>query len=450
VEEEDLCILHSEGPEKDKAAFEEALDRHRRERGCDFAAIVFPRGSNFRGTQFIGGANFEEATFIGPADFRETTFHGPAVFSGVTFQNAAVFAGAQFDEEVAFGGASFNEGADFISATFDEGGVFHGAKFTKGAYFHLTTFNGVVSFRDAAFTREAIFSETEFAERADFSGATFAWVADLRGASCRKGALFGGTIFRSGASFSRARFLGSTLFFPSRAYSGTVPIFSTTEVDFRRVTTEPLDALVLRDVDLKRCQFLGTDLRKAEITGAKWPQIGRRDGVYDEIVPLKEGETRQWHHIERVYRELKQNFEERRDYERARDFHYGEKEMRRKNPDSSLGLRLMLWLYWLVSGYGERCLRPLVWAGILFIMCAGFYLGLGLCPKGESTRLAMMNTWNWLGYSFLYSFQVMTLLRPTDFEPAGLCGRFVYTAQSLLGPLLIGLFALALRQRLKR
>ncbi len=48
-----------------------------------------------------------------------------------------------------------------------------------------------------------------------------------------------------------------------------------------------------------------------------------------------------------------------------------------------------------------------------------------------------------------YSFRVMTFLRPTDLAPQGIA-KLVHTIQSLLGPLFIGLFALAVRQRLKR
>jgi hypothetical protein len=117
----------------------------------------------------------------------------------------------------------------------------------------------------------------------------------------------------------------------------TIPTFSEAEVDFTHVIVEPLEALTFRDTDLQKCRFEGTDLRKVEITGAFWPKIGSCFGVYDEIVPLDGDEIRPWGHIERVYRELKQYFEDRRDHERTGDFHYGEKEMRRRNPETPWG-----------------------------------------------------------------------------------------------------------------
>ncbi len=63
-------------------------------------------------------------------------------------------------------------------------------------------------------------------------------------------------------------------------------------------------------------------------------------------------------------------------------------------------------------------------------------------------RLTGGSVWGWLRAAF-YSFRVMTLLRPTDLAPIGIA-KFVNALQSLLGPLLLGLFALAVRQRLKR
>jgi hypothetical protein len=161
-----------------------------------------------------------------------------------------------------------------------------------------------------------------------------------------------------------------------------------------------------------------------------------------------QGSMRPWSQLERPYRELKQNYEDRRDYERAGDFHYGEKEMRRQNPDTAWGLRLFLTLYWLFSGYGERYLRPLLWTGLLFVGSTFGYMWWGLHPKASGSSLAWTNGWNWLQAAY-YSFRVMTFLKPDDWVPAGYT-HVINTFQTLLSPLFLGLFALALRQRLKR
>ncbi len=68
--------------------------------------------------------------------------------------------------------------------------------------------------------------------------------------------------------------------------------------------------------------------------------------------------------------------------------------------------------------------------------------------QGDFCGIALQGIEHWLTAAN-YSFRVMTFLRPTDLAPQGIA-KLVHTIQSLLGPLFIGLFALAIRQRLKR
>lgn len=85
--------------------------------------------------------------------------------------------------------------------------------------------------------------------------------------------------------------------------------------------------------------------------------------------------------MEHLYRQLKQSYEDQRGNERASDFHYNEKEMRRLNPNTRRSVRFFLILYWLVSGYGEHFLRPLLWASGLLVVSTLAYLFWGLAPE---------------------------------------------------------------------
>jgi hypothetical protein len=284
------------------------------------------------------------------------------------------------------------------------------------------------------------FSQFVFPDTADFSGATFGGEASFYHAT-----------FSEKANFYSATFAGKTRFAGRRRSAEAAGhIFAGTEVNFRRVVIDPPDAVTFLEADLTKCQFRDTDLRKVQLVGVTWPQKGQRIVVYDEIALVKSGDgsTRPWPQIERLYRELKQNHEDRRDDERAGDFHYGEKEMRRQNPDTAWGLRLFLTLYWLFSGYGERYLRPLLWAGLLFVASTIGYMWWGLRPNAGGSSLAWTYPWDWLRAAY-YSFRVMTLLKSDDWVPLRYA-QLVNTFQTLLGPTFLGLFALALRQRLKR
>jgi len=58
-----------------------------------------------------------------------------------------------------------------------------------------------------------------------------------------------------------------------------------------------------------------------------------------------------------LYRALRKAQEDSKNEPGAADFYYGEMEMRRHDPHTPWAEQVILWLYWLVSGYGLRRLR---------------------------------------------------------------------------------------------
>jgi uncharacterized protein YjbI with pentapeptide repeats len=425
IGEDELCILHSKDPDKDKEAFAEALTKHCKEKRHNFSRFVFPESIDFSNAHFYERAKFIGAKFIQEPKFCNSHFHETAHFFRAEFISGADFSHAHFGKGAVFSRARFAAVTDFSHVVFTGPATFDQAKFVEDVYFPDAQFTRAADFSNTKFTGEADFGRVVFNGEVRFLATTFGWIADFQEATFVGRVVFSG--IKAGECFER--------------------------VDFRDVMTDMNCALIFRDMTLNKWYFQGTDLRKAEFTGVEWATIiywlgSRREGVYDENLLLDDQQGGAWAHIERLYRELKQNYEDRRDYERAGDFHYGEKEMRRKNPKTAWGLWIFLNLYCWVSGYGERYLRPLLWAAGLWFFSALGYLGWGLYPKGEATKLAMTNVWDWLRAGF-YSLRVMFLLKPDDFFPVGYA-KLVHAGESLLGPLLIGLFALALRQRLKR
>jgi uncharacterized protein YjbI with pentapeptide repeats len=467
-----------------------------------FARAKFMGRAGFRNAKFIGYSNFQGAEFADTTDFANATFSAAADFEGAGFTNDAWFFKTKFESGVSFKRVAFRGKADFYEAEFgkeddgDDGddGITQGSRCSDSASseranFRDATFEGQASFTGTTFACKADFPHAKFNERSYFSNSQFKkkckeanfWGAqsaqqvnfveaifengvEFTGATFEKGAYFRGTIFLGRVNFLNVRFLGPTVFAPNTLFlheKGEDPIrpFSAAaEVFFIEVTVEPPDAVTFKYADLRKCCFQGTDLRKAEIIGAKWPEMDRflplsvkRNGIFDEKLLLQGEKIVSWSGVEQVYRQLKQNFEDRRDYERAGDFHYGEKEMRRKNPETGYGLKLLLYMYWLVSGYGEKALRPLVCAAGLLLICTFAYFTVGVCPKGGS-QLSWTNWSDW-PEAALYSFRVMTLLKPDELGPisdAKILHTLIYTVQSIAGPVLLGLFGLALRQRLKR
>jgi uncharacterized protein YjbI with pentapeptide repeats len=472
---EGLCILHSTDSAKDTHRFAEALVTHREQNGNNFQHFVFPEAPHFLDDIFTKAVDFSGATFsdgISFAFFHRRTFSERLIFQDATFSPWIYFGGVTFSKEVRFARATFtgdrglHGGANFVEATFKEEVTFDNATFDTWVFFGNVTFSGKTTFARATFNERADFERATFNAEANFANTTFNKPANFAGAKFNAGANFTNATFNAGVDFSwatfsgavtfaEATFLGRTLF--ARPQGVWVPgyIFAAAEIDFTHVVMGSPDAVTFLCADLTKCQFQDTDLRKVQLVGVKWPQNGRRVCIYDEEIASaysKQGGTPAWSQVERLYRELKQNYEDRRDYERAGDFHYGEKEMRRRNPETPMGLRFFLTLYRVFSGYGERYLPPLRWAGLLFIGSTIGYMWWGLRLKDGSLSLTWtypwVNLWDWLQAAH-YSFRVMTLLKPDDWVPLRY-GQLVNTLQTLLGPTFLGLFALALRQRLKR
>jgi len=113
----------------------------------------------------------------------------------------------------------------------------------------------------------------------------------------------------------------------------------------------------------------------------------------------------------------------------------------------------LLWTYRTLSGYGER-FYAIGWllALILAYAFVGLALGLEVQVAGDWIQLetgpsALGKS---LGQSFAHSLQVALLRRPTGVQPVSWVGDIVKTLVMVLGPVLLALFALAVRQRLRR
>lgn len=72
--------------------------------------------------------------------------------------------------------------------------------------------------------------------------------------------------------------------------------------------------------------------------------------------------------LSKSYRDLKVAYEQDKDYIYASDFHYAEKDLRRINPQVPRPTKVQLILFWLINGYGERALRPVGWFLLFFVM----------------------------------------------------------------------------------
>jgi hypothetical protein len=154
---------------------------------------------------------------------------------------------------------------------------------------------------------------------------------------------------------------------------------------------------------------------------------------YDEFAP-----------VERLYRQLKTNYEEERDFKRVGDFHYGEMEMHRRGSFWRQWMPFS-WhnLYRVLSGYGERPLRALIWLLLLIPAWPGLVCWLGIDQSVSKNPITYWDT-------LFFIFEKATLQRPVWPEGINWLGKMLASLSVLLLPGQTALFILALRNRLGR
>ena len=301
-----------------------------------FDCVTFDKSANFRGAEFLSNVNFSQGTFHS-VSFDQCTFHGRASFRNAEFLELDM-SKANPDEvyDAGFGGCAanftnvnFEDSTDFRDSRFETTSSFASTRFGNDVTFRRTKFceNATAKFSDTTFNRKCSFVDVQSHSRIAFTECLFSEDADFRNAALR-----GPTTFER-ATFARlARFGGlpPQKLEPARLY---VRFW---EVDMERVAFRNAD---LRDVSFYDCK----NLDRAEFSACLWNgSLGRQRVLYAELVLRgsrsewgtdeveEDGEVkRTWERVENTYRDLRRNFDDRRDYARASEFYVGEMEMRR-------------------------------------------------------------------------------------------------------------------------
>ncbi|WP_234337537.1 pentapeptide repeat-containing protein [Kitasatospora phosalacinea] len=296
---------------------------------------------------------------------------------------------------------------------------------------------------------------------------------------------------------------------PFRALGGELPepvlLGSTPSAGVQLLSLEGADAaqLVLTDVDLTNCQLTGAfHLDQIRIgfgcTFARPPASWYRSGLLPARRSTRKvlAEEHHWrakagdagwqqgpHHglpgmgagpedLVGAYQQLRKAFEEAGNEPDAADFYYGEMEMRRHDRSRPRAERRLLWLYWLVSGYGLRASRALSWlvAAMGVTLLAMMLLGLpNDSPDPQTTGTYSAGTvkavtktpdpsltlpWRKRLTVDRAEKGALVVVNSVVFRSSGqnltLPGTVIEMASRIGEPVLLGLAALAVRSRVKR
>ncbi len=483
VDEEAVCLMHSKDPKKSDAAFQEEFERILRDAGegdADFTRFVFP-SADFTGREFRAKCTFGFATFT-----------QKAIFSAATFTEHASFHGAMFTQGAYFSWAKFTQHAYFHNATFTQYANFSGAEFTHDAVFVEATFMQVASFDHAAFTQDTFFSRATFRQEADFSGATFTRETYFEKTVFEKSAEFFGATFERRVEFRGTRFRENN----NEDRPG--PIFSLARF-------EKPELVLFYKTYLGQALFHNCDVSRFQFSSVRWRGRRKNDKrmVFEEIIGTKDDaataleteddnpDDRNYDLIAELYQQLKKNYDDKRDYWTAGDFHYGEMEMKRRSSRRSnpalrwlhRNLGLAAW-YRYASDYGESYVKPFVCLLVVLALFTVIYPACGLHrvssekgspsgPVAQTSSIAtntdeisytnlsqflsvsqngkLRGTLSFFVQSAMTSVSVASLRREfADYEPQSVSSRFAALIELLLTSTLVALFLLAVRRQFRR
>ncbi|MFM9371388.1 pentapeptide repeat-containing protein [Streptomyces sp. Da 82-17] len=496
--------------------------------GVDFESATFQDEALFKEANFLDGAWFGSAVFESTNGFSSATFHRQAWFAYATFRKDAQFPAASFGDAV-FARAVFQESALFPFVTFKEEVAFYActlqgdARFDASTFqgsvgFHGTTCEGDASFEGAVFEQPVTLGPLMCAGRVSLSRAMFSGPASVelaahrlecwrtRWLSTAELRLRHATVDLSQSVLEHPLTIASEpalfTFFDEQplteellanSLGNTVRLESLRGVDTAH--------LVLSDLDLSRCLFAGAvhldQLRlEGNCTFASVPPGRRwRRGLPLWFTPRRTlaeehhwrasrpGGVRGWNAAEGnsrigplqlapIYRALRKSFEDGKHEPGAADFYYGEMEMRRHAEDIPRGERALLRAYWLLSGYGMRASRALVWLAAAMVVTITLLMAFGLpqeSPKQQATgvvppgggrvtlEIDKDDPQNPTGDRFTgrrFERALNVTLNSVVFRSSGqdltTAGTYIEMTSRLLEPALLAFAVLAVRGRVKR
>ncbi|MFI8198254.1 pentapeptide repeat-containing protein [Streptomyces sp. NPDC085942] len=472
---------------------------------ASFSRIHFSERAIFLGTEFNAPAKFAKITFDKIAFFRGAVFHDAVIFTEIDMQEGVKFAGARFVKTARFteatfqGRASFKqcqfENATFESCRFKSGLSFSESETTGSFKISAAYVTGSLNASQAKFRADCQFGpvlSTHEINATDslWEGRTTLSIAAPRmdlswsrfNDSLRVNARHA-TLTCEGTRFDTSSILAGAfeLRFSNSTGSGVLDEQQIPEGSIRDLPSistfrgADLSNLTLVDIDLSKCYFIEShnldkvimdgDVRfastppkritwKNPIQSRFWTT--RKVVVEEQHWRANTDESRDWpmprrspsarkpmtaESVANVYRSLRRSQEESKNQPGAADFYYGEMEMRRHAKNLPVSERLIISLYWAISGYGLRASRS-----ILSLVLLTF-------------------TTSWLAYSFGFSKNSPTYLQTTvhylenlvSLRSATLQGVQVNTFGASLniflkvvGPVFLGLSVLAVRNRVRR
>lgn len=400
--------------------------------GALFYRCLFREEVDLEKARFQGGLTFWKCTFLGAVNLRYAVVgphpdrphdndNGLTNFSWSRFEAPVDCYGAQFLGPVTFWRTVFRREVKLES--------------TFAAESTLQSDSAMVCFEAADFENPALFETLKGAGilKQDAQRRVCANMPDVKSAAELSARL-------ASLGFDGAA-TGQVLDAYARATEG---MFGSAGCSFCGTGFQNPDLFEFRNVDLRNCRLANSLAGHARFQNVQWDSqkeffgLIRRSAVADER-HVDTIESRRA--VERLYHDLRVNFEDSGSYEDAADFHIGELEMQRQMQPRPLRYFSLLAWYRYLSMYGERAGLALFWLGLFVLLVfPSLYWLSGYAHGFFHNLVRSLETSTFLEVTKAASQQ------PDD----PILVRFVTGLERIAVPILGGVFVLAVKSKVER
>jgi hypothetical protein len=197
------------------------------------------------------------------------------------------------------------------------------------------------------------------------------------------------------------------------------------------------------------------DIESLALRDVQWPKTANRRRTADEADldsdTLGPREKPSPGEVERVYRGLRKNLEDRGDRVGAHDWYFSEMEVGRIHADSFSLKRVARGFYKATSNYGLSAARPAFWLCVAVVIALGlFSLGAGWCPArpaADPTVSVCVGLEDRLQVGLL---AVFLQAPPSGIAMSGALGQIVWLLLRIAGAAMLISIGIAFRNQVAR
>lgn len=308
----------------------------------------------------------DDASFVG------TKFLAPAIFSGKIFKKVK-FVLNEFDEGVHFSNILCKQRFELRSAKFNRPYItFYGSEF-NGIGYGSTTFTNidfgmVVDFRAVKFYSNVRFVNLKYNDRVLFDNSRFTEPCEFLYNDINKGidfvnVLFLNKILFKGNNFSSFKFDSinrKDFEFKDKTYPSKPPIIEFVDSYFN-------ENCVLSNTSMNNISFDNCDVSDLSFKRCDWIIKYNRLIHNEKGIDLKDREEH--------YRQLKRNFDNKKDWEMSGFAYVSEMEVRQKRlrDEKKYYYWFIYWFYGFFGRYTQDIKRPIISLSILIILFSSIY-----------------------------------------------------------------------------